>query len=219
MGLPNIIGDLAGTALEYFQIGTAYVNRWYSGNGVIKARNKGDTAYTNVAAHSVEVWGSNATNKISLTAAADLAGNVTFVLPATDGSNGQLMKTNGSAVLSFVDPSSNGVLSQSSAFSQTNEGTPVSIFTPPANAIIETVVVVLGSAYSSGSATLSVGTVADPDRDMDELECDLSLAGRKTVSPYSAVGGTPGEIFVTLTNTGGSPTYSGTVYVYYSTPA
>jgi hypothetical protein len=47
----------------------------------------------------------NGTNYVSLSAPASLASDVAFTLPATDGTNGQALTTNGSGVLSFSSPS------------------------------------------------------------------------------------------------------------------
>jgi hypothetical protein len=55
----------------------------------------------------------NGTNYVSLSAPASLSANLTFTLPATDGTNGQVLTTNGSGVLSFATPAS-GVAWQSS---------------------------------------------------------------------------------------------------------
>jgi hypothetical protein len=55
----------------------------------------------------------NGTNYVALKAPASLASDLTFTLPATDGTNGQVLSTNGSGVLSFTTPSS-GISWQSS---------------------------------------------------------------------------------------------------------
>jgi hypothetical protein len=55
----------------------------------------------------------NGTNYVSLSAPASLSADLTFTLPATDGTNGQVLSTNGSGVLSFITPSS-GISWQSS---------------------------------------------------------------------------------------------------------
>jgi len=44
----------------------------------------------------------NGTNYVSLSAPASLSADLTFTLPATDGTSGQVLQTNGSGVLSFV---------------------------------------------------------------------------------------------------------------------
>lgn len=48
----------------------------------------------------------NGSNYVALKAADALAGNVTFTLPNADGTNGQVLQTNGSGVLSFVSGAS-----------------------------------------------------------------------------------------------------------------
>ena len=48
----------------------------------------------------------NGSNYVALKAADSIASNLTFTLPATDGTNGQVIQTNGSGVLSFVSGTS-----------------------------------------------------------------------------------------------------------------
>ena len=48
----------------------------------------------------------NGTNYVSLSAPASLSADLTFTLPATDGTNGQVLTTNGSGTLSFTTPAS-----------------------------------------------------------------------------------------------------------------
>jgi hypothetical protein len=55
----------------------------------------------------------NGTNYVALKAPASVSADLTFTLPATDGTNGQVLSTNGSGVLSFITPSS-GIAWQSS---------------------------------------------------------------------------------------------------------
>ena len=55
----------------------------------------------------------NGTNYVALKAPASVSADLTFTLPATDGTNGQVLSTNGSGVLSFATPAS-GISWQSS---------------------------------------------------------------------------------------------------------
>ena len=50
----------------------------------------------------------NGTNYVALKAPASLSADLTFTLPATDGTNGQVLTTNGSGVLSFVSSTADG---------------------------------------------------------------------------------------------------------------
>jgi len=55
----------------------------------------------------------NGTNYVALKAPASLSADLTFTLPTADGTNGQVLTTNGSGVLSFATPAS-GIAWQSS---------------------------------------------------------------------------------------------------------
>ena len=55
----------------------------------------------------------NGTNYVALKAPASVSADLTFTLPATDGTNGQVLTTNGSGILSFATPAS-GIAWQSS---------------------------------------------------------------------------------------------------------
>jgi len=52
----------------------------------------------------------NGTNYVALKAPASLASDLTFTLPATDGTNGQVLQTNGSGTLSFASVSADGTV-------------------------------------------------------------------------------------------------------------
>ncbi len=54
----------------------------------------------------------NGTNFVALKAPASLSADLTFTLPTADGTNGQVLSTNGSGVLSFISPSA-GIAFQS----------------------------------------------------------------------------------------------------------
>jgi len=54
----------------------------------------------------------NGTNYVALKAPASLSADLTFTLPTADGTNGQVLSTNGSGVLSFITPAS-GIAFQS----------------------------------------------------------------------------------------------------------
>ena len=54
----------------------------------------------------------NGTNYVALKAPASLSADLTFILPTADGTNGQVLSTNGSGVLSFISPSA-GIAFQS----------------------------------------------------------------------------------------------------------
>jgi len=207
------LSTLVRTMQSYFRIGTI---RLKDDSGVVAARNAADTAHADISANQVRVKGANASNAVILGAPAGLGGNATFVLPSADGATGQYLKTNGSGTLSFGDPGSSADQTQAEAFTQASSS-PLTIFTPPANAVIRQITIEVTSAASGGSPTVAVGTVADPDAYMDELESDLKETGLYTVYPLANVGASPAAVVLTITPSG--QTFTGNVYVVYTVPA
>jgi len=76
--------------------------------GTIAGITQLDVAGTSAAGANLKLYEDtdNGTNFVSLKAADTIASNVTFTLPAADGTNGQVLQTNGSGTLSFTTPSS-----------------------------------------------------------------------------------------------------------------
>jgi hypothetical protein len=72
--------------------------------GTIAGITQLDVAGTSAAGANLKLYEDtdNGTNFVSLKAADTIASNVTFTLPAADGTNGQELITNGSGTLSFV---------------------------------------------------------------------------------------------------------------------
>jgi hypothetical protein len=209
------ISRFVGTLQSYFRIGSSGP-RLKDNSGVLDVRNSGDTAWATTKVHTIHLSGSNASNASGFTAPAGLSGNVVFTMPDADGSPGQVMKTDGSLGLSFVDPVSNAVMVQEEDFTQATSS-PLTIFTPSANQVIVEVQIEITSAASGGAPTLSVGIAADPDRDMDELDNDPKIAALFRVFPNQDVGGTPGAELLTITPDG--QTFTGTVRVFVASPS
>jgi hypothetical protein len=65
-----------------------------------------DVAGTSAAGANLKLYEDtdNGTNYVSLKAADSIASNVTFTLPAADGTSGQVIQTDGSGTLSFTTP-------------------------------------------------------------------------------------------------------------------
>lgn len=74
--------------------------------GTIAGITQLDVAGTSAAGANLKLYEDtdNGTNYVSLKAADNIASNVTFTLPAADGTTGQVLQTNGSGTLSFTTP-------------------------------------------------------------------------------------------------------------------
>ncbi len=207
------LSNLVRTFSTYFRIGTF---RLKDASGVAQVRNGGDTAFASLGMLSAKIHGTNATNSVVLQAPDALGATVTLTLPPTDGASNQFLKTDGSGILDWADANSNSDLVQVEAFTEATSS-PVTIFTPSANAIITKVAVEVSVAASGGSPTISVGISGTVDRDMTAAENDLKTVGLYETTPYTAVGGSPAAVIATITPS--AQTFTGKVYIYYTNPA
>ena len=110
---------------------------------------------------------------------------------------------------------SSGMGVKTASFTQATSS-PVTLLDPPNNAVITKIVVVVDSAASAGSPTVSVGTAGDADRDMDELDSDIKVGATYIVEPYTACGTNGDNIILTITPD--SQTFSGRCYLHYAVP-
>ena len=81
-----------------------------------------ETASTGSGVNFVEGT-SNGTDFLTIKAPGTLAGITTFILPSSDGTDGQVLKTNGSGTLSFFSQSASSVFTGISTFSDTTDNT------------------------------------------------------------------------------------------------
>lgn len=213
MSLARFLSDAVGTLSAYWKVKTV---RLKDNSGILQVRDSADSAFAKVDTHTLGLQGSNATYQVSISAPAGLGADLDLTLPATDGSNGQVIKTNGSGALSFTDSVSNAELCQELVFDEATSS-PATIFTPPDNALITRCQIQVVAAAAGGAPTCSIGVSGTVDRDMDETENDLLTAALYEVQPMTDVGGTPGAIILTITPD--SQTFDGEARVWYVMPA
>lgn len=213
----RIFGDVFGTLASYFRIGPiATALRLKNSSGVLDIRNAGDSAWASAGMHTAKIFGTNASNSVSLVAPGSLASAYTLTLPPDDGSTGQVLRTDGSGTLTFVDVVSNSDLVAVEAFTEATSS-PLTVFTAPANAIITAVRVVVSVAAGGGSPTISVGFSGTPEAYMATAENDLKNTGVYEVAPQISVGGSPLAVIATITPS--SQTFTGAIYIHYTNPA
>lgn len=100
------------------------------------------------------------------------------------------------------------------SFSQTSGV--LGLLTPSPNAVITQVAVVVSSAASAGSPTISIGTESSAQRDMPTTYTDLKNLGTYIYEPFTACGSTPDPVIATITAAG--QTFSGSVSISYIVP-
>ena len=213
MSLARFLSDAVGTLSTYFRIATV---RLKDASGILQVRDSADSAFAKMDTHTVGFQGANPSYQVSLTAPSGLSADYDAVLPATDGSNGQVLKTDGSGNWSWTDAVSNAELCQELVFDEATSS-PATIFTPPNNAVLTRCQIQVTAAAAGGSPTVSIGVAGTVERDMATAESDLLTGALYEVQPMTDVGGSPGAVILSITPD--SQTFDGEARVWYVIPA
>lgn len=238
----STVMDLKGTSQSSFNLGLGSTLVKFKNNaGALEIKNKADNAYLDFRAKDIigaVITGTDVkvnNNSITLNAdaastgadwkmliarpASGMTADLTYILPATV-TNGYFLTTDGSGNLSWAAVSSPSVSEKvtvdSTSFTFSSfAGSPVSMFTLPANAVVHRVEVIVDVAFDAG--VVDVGISGTVNKYLDNTKADLTDASRFVSEPNSIpVVGTE-AIIGTLT---GSPTVgSGRLLVHYSIPA
>jgi len=208
---------LTGTQVGKFILGLTGVTL-KNNAGDLEVRNNADTAFASVTVDEVTVFNNTAGFGNTIKTQATQAANYTYELPLTDGTSGQVLGTDGSGVLDWVSAASTTsswkVDSTTVAF---GSGSTVSMFTLPANAVIESVVVIVDTAFD-GTANLSVGISGNASKYFGSGDALLQTADRYEVpNQLDAVGTT--EALEVAYSAGGATVGSARVLVSYAVPA
>jgi len=230
MAIKHLFADLIGTTLGYFRIGKTGP-RLKDNSGALDVRNSADGAYVDVTADQFNaasdvglVINSDAAEtgadwKFTLQrAATGMTGNVVITLPDSDGSPGQVLSTDGTGVTSWISAASTAAsLTLNSTTISFGDASPVTLFTLPANAIIDHVDVIVDTVFD-GTATVTVGVAGDTARFMGAGNNALSeIAVWRTHPGIEAVGTT--EALIATYSAGGATVGSARVIVAYAVPA
>lgn len=230
----SIFMDLKGTSKESFQIQKGGP-RFKNNAGVLEAKNSADSAYVDFvalilrAAGNSIVWNEDATlagADWKLTISRPTSGmtqSLDFTMPPDYGTNGYVLQTNGSGVLTWVAQSSPPSVTQKITVDTTTlafgDSSPVAMFTLPANAVVHKVKVIVDTAFD-GTPTVSVGITGTPAKYGATADFDLtSGAGDRWESnPNQIPVGTTEAIIATYV-AGGATVGSARLEVDYSIPA
>jgi hypothetical protein len=230
--MASIWQDLLGTTKSFFRIGfTGPRLKNVSGN--LSIRNPGDSADAEVTTSKLNVSGNGFDlNSDAAGSGADwkytvqrpssgMSAVVTLTLPPTDGSPGQVLgNPNGDGVLDWVNAASTDaddkIDTTTLAFDSTS---PVSMFTLPANAIIEKIQVVIDEAFD-GTPTASVGISGTVSKYLASTDIDLTQAAGTVIEVHPGVeapGGTEALIITYAANSASAG--SARFLVFYAIPS
>lgn len=222
--------DLAGTMLEYLKIGGTSGVRLKNNSGNLSIRNTADNADASITTSQVNVSGESivlnsdaaqtgADWKVTIArAVTGMIANLTFTLPSSTGSSGQVLQTDGSGNLSWVSPttsvSSIKVDTTSVAF---GDGVTISMFSTGSTDIINKIQVCVDTAFNGTSPTLSIGISGSVSKYMGTGDLDLKTVGVYEITPGKTAQGV--EALIATYSASSSSTGAARILVEYSTPA
>ena len=209
---------IIGTQTGRFILGLSGVSI-KNNSGVLDVKNNADSAYASAKAQDVTLFNNTAGFGNTIQTGATQAADYTYTLPLDDGTASQVLSTDGSGVLSWVSAGSTAALwacdTTSVAF---GSAATVTMFTLPANAVIDRVSVIVDTAFD-GTPTLSVGVNGgSASKYVGSGDNLLTVADRYDVpNQQAAVGGT--EALEFYYSAGGASVGAGRVLVTYCVPA
>jgi len=226
--------DLLGTTYTKFQIGLGSAGAVFKVVGAkIRARNVADSADVPLVGSVVASSGDSIQlNEDAVAAGADwvmnlarpaagMTGAVTLTFPPTVGSTNQVLTTDGATgALSWttVAAGNDKIVTDTTtlAFGSTS---PLTMFTLPANAVVQRVRVVIDTAFT-GTPSLSVGIAGTTSKYASSTQIDLTAAATTTfeVNPGLASIATAEAIIATYA-AGGATAGAGRIEVDYCIPS
>ncbi len=208
---------IVGTQAGKFVLGLTGVTL-KNNSGDLQVRNNADSAYSGVTTEDVTIFNNTAGFGNTIQTGATQAANYTYTLPLTDGTPSQVLSTDGSGVLDWISAASTAacwtVDSTSFAFGSSS---PVTMFTLPANAVINSVVVIVDTAFD-GTPTMSVGVNGgSASKYVSTGDVNLLVADRYEVPNQSVPVGTTEALEITY-SAGGATAGAGRVLVTFAVP-
>jgi hypothetical protein len=220
----SIWKDLIGTVLTSFKIGLNG-NTLDTNAGRLRIRDTANAAFSAIATLRPDVSGdtivlnSESANTYTLRRPASQAAPLSVTFPATTGSAGQVVQTDGAGTWTYVSAGSTadreGVDTTTLSFGDTS---PKTMFTLPANAVVNSLRVTIDTAFT-GTPTLSVGTSGGVSKYVASNQIDLKqpTATIFEIYPGLAPVGTTEALQITYA-AGGATAGSARIEVFYCNP-
>ena len=224
--------DIKGTSLTSFQVQLAGP-RIANESGHIATKNAANNAYVDLIAAILRAAGESLVlNNDAAGAGADwtytisrpvagMTANVALVLPVDDGTNGQVLGTDGAGNLSWVTPTviNNTLMAAEYDLAWGDAGGQHAMFTLPAGSIIKEVLVIIDTPFDT-AATVSVGILGTVDKYMLTTANALNGAAkdRYEANPNEAAPVAPESVTVNYT-AAGAGAGAARIIAIYTNPA
>jgi len=207
---------LTGTQVGKFILGLTGVTL-LNNSANLQVKNNANTAFADVQAKDAVLTNNSTTYKVTLTTSGSQAADYSLTLPVDDGSPTQVLSTDGSGVLSWISvPTSQNWTAETTAFAF-GASSPVTMFTLPANALIDKMSVYIDTAFD-GTPSMSVGVNGgSASKYVAAGDVNLLVAARYDVPNTEVPVGTTEALEITY-SAGGATAGAGRVVVTYATP-
>lgn len=222
--------DLLGTLKDHIRLGLSGV-RLKNSSGNLLVRNNGDSADAeatmsklNVSGDIVDInsdaAGSGADWKYTIQRpSSGMAGAVTLTLPVDDGSPNQVLSTDGSGVLSWVNAgNTDACIKQDTTNLAFGSGAVVSMFSTAAGDVISKVKVIIDTAFD-GTPTVSIGISGSASKYMASTEVDLTAAAGTVFEVDPGLAAQGAEAIEAAYAAGGATVGAARMVVEYAIPA
>jgi len=223
--------DLLGSTVARIQIGIAGVSLKNS-SGNLLVRNAADSADASITASTLNNSGDSLViNSDSVGSGADwqvvlarptsgMSANTRFQFPPTNGTASFVLQTDGSGNTSWVaNAGSTNQVTTDTTNLAFGTASPLTLFTLPANAVVETVRVIIDTAFN-GTPSLSVGISGTTSKYMGTSQVDLTATAQTVFEAYpgrTSVGTT--EALIATYAAGGASAGAARIEIDYAIPS
>lgn len=224
--------DLIGTLRQTLRIGGSTGTTLKNSSGNLVVRNAADSADAELTTSKLNNSGDSVVlNSDATSTGADwkftlarptsgMTADVTLTFPFDDGTPGQVLQTDGNGVLDWVSAAATGHLTANDTtdlvFGTTS---PLTLFTLPANAVIDEAEVVIDTAFN-GTPTLSLGISGNTSKYMGSTENDLTqTAETRFITKPGKVASGSTEALIATYSAGGASAGAARIIIRYSVPA
>lgn len=228
--MAGLFSDLWGTTKAYFKVGGTTGVRLKNSAGDLLVRNTGDTADAAITASKANISGdvldinsdaagSAADWKYTIQRpAAGMTAAVVLTLPVDDGTAGQVLKTDGVGVLSWVSAGDTSMADKLDTTSLVfGSVSPVAMFSTGAADIVDYIDVIIDTAFD-GTPTASVGIAGTTSKYSGTTDIDLKAAAGTVFQIHPGLAAQGAEALIITYAAGVATVGTARFIVHYSTP-
>lgn len=224
--------NMLGTLNSYLKIGGFSGVRLKNSSGNLLVRNSADGADAELTADILhnsgdtlelnsDAAGSGTDYKYTIgRPTTGMSANQTFNFPPTAGSANQVLQTDGAGNTSWVSAASTAACTTRDTTTLAfNSTSPVTMFTLPANAVLDRVTVIIDTAFD-GTPSMTVGVSGTTSKYTGSTDVDLTAAAKtKFIIECAEPADASTEALIITYSSGSATQGSARIIVDYSVPA